>query len=497
MSEPGDSPALSAPDLPFRLTGSQAKTAFALRANCEAMIAGIGQRELVPAKTVTVKNEAGQDVEKFIPAHFVCREPEFLNATAFLTLTVGSYVCSQHGKQKPGNEHREICPVCLQKMVFQQVFDAAEASRLINNLNRRVLKELFIRAIIVTERHKNRAIHFHLVGILRGCPDIRTGFDFRAFEQAKAARANGRVNHGAEVRYKLAASESLRGFWQMLREELPKYGFGRAELTPIIKTGEAVACYVSKYIEKNICNRLAEDKRKKLVRYIGDWKTVKAFQPDEREKLVALGVFPATKADYLQTMSGRSLARAGSRAPFKVRPNDFAWGSKRATAWRGKARQAAGLIACDSPEDCAAALGPRWAWHLSKTWQARTPDDLQPFLVADGWQLDAMREDLLAIVRRYRPGSLSNLVRARDSVASMKPEFLGGHHELMKLNLILDADETEPEVARFLEENLPLLTRKEGAIERFLRISARIDREETAWREFEANEKRREQAAMN
>ncbi|MEI9961353.1 MAG: hypothetical protein WDM76_09585 [Limisphaerales bacterium] len=62
---------------------------------------------------------------------------------------------------------------------FQGIDDAAEASRRINNLNRRVLKLLFTRAIVVTERHKSGKIHFHILGILRGSPDIRTGFDFK------------------------------------------------------------------------------------------------------------------------------------------------------------------------------------------------------------------------------------------------------------------------------------------------------------------------------
>lgn len=357
---------LASPDLPFRLNGSQSKTAFALRANCEAMIAGNGARQLVEKKTIIIKDNAGNDLEKFIPAHFICTAPEYLNATAFLTLTVGDW----DGER------------------FQQVFDAAEASKRFNLINRRLLKTLFIRAIVVSERHKNGAIHFHIVGVLRGCPDIRTGFDFAAFEKAKQARARGRTNRAAEIRYKIAAGDDLRAAWKMLRDELPKYGFGRAELTPIIKTGEAVACYVSKYIEKNICNRLKADKRKKLVRYIGEWKTVKTVEKT------------------LVTMINRETAPASSPAPFKLRPNDFAWGSKRAAAWRGKARETASLIGCQSPEDCAAALGGRWAFYLSSTWQGRTTDDLQPFLIADWQTKRLLANDLAEISRKRSPGWL-------------------------------------------------------------------------------------------
>lgn len=465
---------LSPPDLPFRLTGSQAKTAFAIRANCEAMIAGSGKRRLVPESRIEITNDAGEREEKFIPAHFVCDEPEFLNATGFLTLTVGDQV---GGK-------------------FQQVFDAAEASKRFNNINRRLLKKLFIRAIVVSERHKNGAIHFHLVGVLRGCPDIRSGFDFKAFDAAKKARAKNRINTGAEIRYKMAASPALSAFWKMLREELPKHGFGRAELTPIIKTGEAVACYVSKYIEKNICNRLAADKRKKLVRYIGDWKTTKAFKKEEREKLIELGVLPALETDYVQTMTGRRLAAPGSAAPHKVRPNDFAWASKRAVAWRGKAAATAALICCDSPADCAFALGPRWAFHLSKVWQGRTVDDLQPFLVADTWQLDAMRGDLENIVARYRPKNLGKLALARWGHEVVKADFVGDVHNYLNSEIRREF-KSEADFAEFFDEYLPLITRKEGPIERFLRISERYQREEDAWQKLDEIEKQRAAAILN
>src|SRR4051812_32062127 len=106
------------------LTGSQAKTAYALRINCERMIAEC----------------AGG-----------------LESIGFGTLTVGD--------QGPEG--------------FKQVKDSAEASRRINNLNRRLLADLFTRWIVVTERHKSGAIHFHVLGCLRGNPDIRTGLDFK------------------------------------------------------------------------------------------------------------------------------------------------------------------------------------------------------------------------------------------------------------------------------------------------------------------------------
>jgi hypothetical protein len=278
--------------LPFRLTGSQAKTAFALRQNVERMINGRANRRLIE-----VEYPCGEETKRM--KVYASHNPENLNCTGFLTLTMGDF--DEDGK-------------------FQQVWDAAEASRRVNNLNRRVLKDLFEKAIIVTERHKNGAIHFHIVGILAGRPDIRTGFNFDAVRNRNYS----------------SVSDSLRAVWQHLREVLPKYGFGRAELTPIESTGEAIACYVSKYIEKNICNRLKEDYRKKLVRYIGFEKT-------------------------------------------QLKPNEFAWATKRAVAWRWKARECAALIDVKTPEEAKIALGPRWAYNLTWIWK-RNGDDLCNFV---------------------------------------------------------------------------------------------------------------------
>lgn len=301
---------------PRFLSGSQAKTAFALRMNCERMIREDG-----------------------------------LNSVGFLTLTVGDYLCEIHGKQIP--KFKNQCPCCGpgRRMFFKRVSDADEASRRFNNLNRRVLGWLFQRAVAVTERHKSSDIHFHLLGTLAGRPDIRTGLDFAAIKK----------------RDYRSVPKALREIWATLRDVLPRYGFGRQELLPVRKTGEAVAAYVSKYIEKNVCNRLKEDRRKKLVRYLG-W-----------EKM-------------------------------QLKANEFEWDGVRARAWRGKAREIVGLIEVELPdvlpeiprrikEDCASAagkirprqldgsqakevLGPRWAFTITKFIQT-VSDQHVPFMVWD------------------------------------------------------------------------------------------------------------------
>lgn len=280
------------------LSGSQAKTAFAVRMNAEKMVESAG-----------------------------------LERCGFLTLTVGDFVCLVHGHQLPKGRLGR-CPLCRRKMNFCQVHDPAEASRRIHSLSVKLLPALFSKMILVSERHRSKALHFHALGALAAGVDIRTGFDFAAVRHR---------DYSSVCRW-------LRECWAMLRDTLPQYGFGRAELLPIRKTSGAVASYVSKYIEKNILHRLPEDRRKKLVRYHGFAKQ-------------------------------------------QLKPNDFEWDSDAARFWRARTLEACALVGVSvrdavvtpSPElaalvkrgngrirvkcfdgsQAAEVLGPRWAYHAS------------------------------------------------------------------------------------------------------------------------------------
>lgn len=264
MSHISDGPSDEQLALPFKLSGSQQKTAHAIQVNIERMI----------------------------------RE-EGLEFIGFATFTVGD--------QTPNG--------------FRQVWDHAEASRRFNNLNRHVLPSLFSRAVIVTERHKSGAIHFHIVGALRAKADIRTGFDFESQIIARKARRDGRIDRRREEAYRESAHPTLRALWRHLRRALPGYGFGRSELTPVRKSGEAISGYVAKYLRKNLEARRPEDYRKKLVRYLG-W---------NKAQLTA---------------------------------NGFAWATPRAAAWRSNARTLAAFVGAGHA-NVAQAFGPRWGWKLT------------------------------------------------------------------------------------------------------------------------------------
>lgn len=243
---PANGEAVGVQDLPFRLTGSQAKTKRAIEINVERMA-----------------REAGID------------------RIGFLTLTVGDWADGE----------------------FVQVFDSAEANRRINALARRFLPSIFPRWVIVTERHKSGAIHFHLAVEVR--VDIREGYDWDAVRGGDYS----------------SALPALRALWAVLRSELPAFGFGRAQLEPA-KGSDSLARYVAKYVEKNLFNRLAEDHGKKLVRY-GGWNKT------------------------------------------HCRSNDISWATPRAAAWRAKAAKLAGFIGADR-STIAEAIGPRWSFRLTE-----------------------------------------------------------------------------------------------------------------------------------
>lgn len=153
-----------------------------------------------------------------------------IERVGFLTLTVGDTV---NGK-------------------FVHVKERAEASRRFNSILNRI-RVRYQCGVVVTERHRNGGIHFHLVVALPF--DARTGFDFDAVKR----------------RDYRSVSEELRAEWAWWRENQGKYGFGRHELTPIKSNGEAIGRYVGKYLGKSWEARTDDDYGGRCVRYFGRW----------------------------------------------------------------------------------------------------------------------------------------------------------------------------------------------------------------------------------
>ncbi len=127
-----------------------------------------------------------------------------------------------------------------------------EATKRLNSLITGVLRERYPMCIRVSERQSSGRWHFHLVVVCK--QDIRLGVDFEAIKQR---------------RYKDGANTALRAAWAFWRNTAKNYGFGRTELLPVRKTGEALAAYVAKYISKGFAYRQQRDKGARLYSVIG------------------------------------------------------------------------------------------------------------------------------------------------------------------------------------------------------------------------------------
>lgn len=148
----------------------------------------------------------------------------------------------------------------------ENVTDRREAQRRFHSLLSNFLGRNLLAYVAAVERQARGAIHFHLLVAVG--QDIRTGFDVE-FARALSARARaGLVVSRAEQRQLWAsANPALRGWWGNLRSELPRYGFGRSELLPVLGTEEGVARYVGGYVSCEAQRREERDKGMRTLRY--------------------------------------------------------------------------------------------------------------------------------------------------------------------------------------------------------------------------------------
>lgn len=229
-------------------------------------------------------NDLDDTLNKLSPYHRKQAEVIFTNTRNFI---------EQHGLERVG----------FLTLTFQDnVRDHKEASRRFNSLNSNFLSTVFGNWMLVKERQKRGAWHYHLLVDCKA--DIRTGFDFGAV---------------CKRDYSSAPAE-LRLLWRVLRKELPKYNFGRSELLPIRSNSECMARYVGKYISKHIENRTTEDKGVRL--------------------------FSCSKG-------------------FRVANTNFAWNSVGSWLWRAKLRQFSITHGVCHFEHLKEKFGPKWAWKFA------------------------------------------------------------------------------------------------------------------------------------
>lgn len=117
------------------------------------------------------------------------------------------------------------------------------------------------------ERQGRGAIHFHL--IIAFDYDVRRGFDFEKCIAANRAKKRGNLTQHAALMREVypTANRNLRNWWTAVRENAPKYGFGRCETLPILSNSEAVARYVGSYVGTELAGRQLRDKGLRTIRY--------------------------------------------------------------------------------------------------------------------------------------------------------------------------------------------------------------------------------------
>ena len=226
---------------------------------------------------------------------------------------------------------------------FAKFLGRAEAMKRWHSLSANLLLKRFKSWVWVIERApKSGRLHFHVAAVLKGAQDVRTGFDFDAYdewkvENQKASKANLGRKKALSRQFAKNATPDLRGLWHLMRPEtMKKYGFGIAHIVPIKKNGEAFAFYMAKYLSKPT---------ETVERYLIEDKGHRSYGVCGKRRVASIHHSPVTK---------------------------------RARAWRRRVEFTALVLGevvlgrSFTHDELAKYCGPRWCYHF-KPWMSDVP----------------------------------------------------------------------------------------------------------------------------
>lgn len=196
-----------------------------------------------------------------------------------------------------------------------------------HSLNSNIINKRYADWICIPEPHRDGVWHLHVVAATK--MDIRTGTDVETLTNYKLPYWMRRGKH--------LRNEALATEWQALRQIACKYRFGRIELLPIKKTGEALARYLAGYLSK-------------AYRLIPPQKRCRT----ESEEAVGEKK-PQPKRHRLIRFS-RGISRL-----FSIR---FSVRSLGNLIYRTRLKMAASMLHFDNYSDFADYFGPRWNYYL-------------------------------------------------------------------------------------------------------------------------------------
>jgi hypothetical protein len=141
------------------------------------------------------------------------------------------------------------------KELREQAKDLEFVQKRWHSLNSNIIRGRYQDWICILEPQGDGVWHLHVVVVTKF--DIRTGTDVETLTNYSLPAWMRRGKH--------LRNEALAAEWRMLREIACKYRFGRIELLPIKKTGEALARYLANYLSKSF-KVIQPGKKHRLVR---------------------------------------------------------------------------------------------------------------------------------------------------------------------------------------------------------------------------------------